>query len=246
VADVFLIGLIFILAGFVKGVAGFGLPTVSVALVALLRPIPEAIALMLVPAFVTNVWQGLAGGQLRVVVPRIGVFLACAVAGTIAAAWHLASVDGRLLSGLLGLSLLASATLALAAPNLPAPRRKLERLLAAPMGLVSGIMAGFTGSFLVPAAPWLQAIRLPREQFVQAYGFCVLLINASLTLALAFSGVITGDIGAMSLLALVPAFAGMLLGQRLRFSLPEARFRQVVQVLLWFIGAWLALRAFRS
>lgn len=244
-ADVFLIGLIFVLAGFVKGVAGFGLPTVSVALVALLRPIPEAIALMLVPAFVTNLWQGLAGDQLRLVLPRIGVFLACAVVGTIAAAWHLAAVDGRLLSGLLGLSLLASATLALAAPNLPAPGRALERLLAAPMGLVSGIVAGFTGSFLVPAAPWLQAIRLPREQFVQAYGFCVILINASLTLALAFGGIITGDIGAKSALALAPAFAGMLLGQKLRFSLPEMRFRQVVQVLLWLIGAWLALRAFR-
>ena len=63
-ADLLLIGLIFILAGFVKGVAGFGLPTVSVALVALLRPIPEAIALMLVPAFVTNIWQGLARGAV--------------------------------------------------------------------------------------------------------------------------------------------------------------------------------------
>lgn len=244
-ADTILIGVIFILAGFVKGVAGFGLPTVSVALVALLRPIPEAIALMLVPAFVTNIWQGLAGGQLRLVVPRIALFLAFAVAGTIAAAWHLALVDSRFLSGLLGLSLLASATLALAAPNLPAPSRALERMLAAPMGLVSGILAGFTGSFLVPAAPWLQAIRMPREQFVQAYGFCVLAINASLTLSLTHGGVFTGALGAMSLLALLPAFAGMLLGQACRKRLPEARFRQVVQALLWLIGAWLALRAFR-
>ena len=110
--DMILIGLIFVLAGFVKGVAGFGLPTVSVALIALLRPIPEAIGLMLVPAFVTNLWQGLAGGQLRLVAPRIALFLACAVVGTIAAAWHVAAVDGRFLSGLLGLSLLASATLA--------------------------------------------------------------------------------------------------------------------------------------
>ena len=243
--DVVLIGLIFSLAGFVKGVAGFGLPTVSIALIALLRPIPEAIGLMLLPAFVTNLWQGLAGGQLRIVVPRIALFLLCAVVGTIAAAWHLAAVEGRLLSGLLGLSLLASATLALVAPNLPAPRRALERWLGPPMGLVSGILAGFTGSFLVPAAPWLQAIRMPREQFVQAYGFCVLAINASLTLTLAHGGVVTGEIGAMSLLALAPAFLGMLLGQNFRQRLPEARFRQVVQVLLWLIGAWLALRAFR-
>jgi uncharacterized membrane protein YfcA len=243
--DALLIGLIFILAGFVKGVAGFGLPTVSIALIALLKPIPEAIGLMLVPAFVTNIWQGLAGGQLRVVVPRIAVFLCCAVFCTIAAAWHLSAVDGRFLSGLLGLSLFASASLALLAPNMPAPSRALERILAPVMGGLSGILAGFTGSFLVPAAPWLQAIRLPREQFVQAYGFCVLAINASLTLTLTGGGVMTREIGIMSLLSLPPALAGMFLGQKLRFHLPEVRFRQVVQVLLWLIGAWLALRAFR-
>jgi uncharacterized membrane protein YfcA len=243
--DAVLIGLIFILAGFVKGVAGFGLPTVSIALIALFRPIPEAIGLMLVPAFVTNIWQGLAGGQLRIVVPRIAVFLFCAVIATVAAAWHLSAVDSRLLAGLLGLSLLASASLALLAPNLPAPSRALERILAPPMGAISGVLAGFTGSFLVPAAPWLQAIRLPREQFVQAYGVCVLAINASLTLTLAGGGIMTREIGIMSLLSLPPALGGMFLGQKLRLHLPEARFRQVVQIFLWLIGAWLALRAFR-
>lgn len=243
--DAVLIGLIFILAGFVKGVAGFGLPTVSIALIALLKPIPEAIGLMLVPAFITNIWQGLAGGQLRIVVPRIAVFLFCAVIATVAAAWHLSAVDSRLLAGLLGLSLLASASLALVAPNLPAPSLALERILAPPMGAISGVLAGFTGSFLVPAAPWLQAIRLPREQFVQGYGVCVLAINASLTLTLAGGGVMTREIGLMSLLSLPPALAGMFLGQKLRLHLPEARFRQVVQILLWLIGAWLALRAFR-
>jgi uncharacterized membrane protein YfcA len=241
--DAVLIGLIFMLAGFVKGVAGFGLPTVSIALIALFKPIPEAIGLILVPAFVTNIWQGLAGGQLRIVVPR------SAVIATVAAAWHLSAVDSRLLAGLLGLSLLASASLALLAPNLPAPSRALERILAPPMGAISGVVAGFTGSFLVPAAPWLQAIRLPREQFVQAYGVCVLAINASLTLTLTLTlaggGVMTREIGIMSLLSLPPALAGMFLGQKLRLFLPEARFRQVVQIFLWLIGAWLALRAFR-
>ena len=40
---------VFLIAGLVKGVAGFGLPTVSIALLALFRPLPEAMALMLVP-----------------------------------------------------------------------------------------------------------------------------------------------------------------------------------------------------
>ncbi len=47
----------FVLAGFVKGVIGMGLPTVSLALLAIALGLKEAMALMLIPSFVTNVWQ---------------------------------------------------------------------------------------------------------------------------------------------------------------------------------------------
>jgi hypothetical protein len=46
----------------VKGVAGFGLPTVGLGLCVLSRPLPEAMALMLLPTIATNVWQAVAGG----------------------------------------------------------------------------------------------------------------------------------------------------------------------------------------
>ena len=113
---------VFLIAGLVKGVAGFGLPTVAIALLALVRPLPEAMALMLVPSLATNLWQALAGGQLRAVAPRIGVFLACSALATFAAAGQLARADALVLSGVLGLILVASA-LALAAPSCRRPRR---------------------------------------------------------------------------------------------------------------------------
>ncbi|WP_137127477.1 sulfite exporter TauE/SafE family protein [Roseomonas sp. HF4] len=234
--------LIFLIAGVVKGVAGFGLPTVSIALLALLRPLPEAMALMLLPSLATNIWQAFAGGTLRLVAPRIGAFLLCAVAATYVAAGLLARADTALLSGLLGLLLVASSTLALAAPTLPAPSRRVERWLAPPMGAVSGAIAGLTGSFLVPAAPWLQAIRLPREQFIQGFGLGVVLVNAALAAGLAGAGLLPTELGVASLAGLAPAFAGMALGRRLRQRLDEGAFRRVVQVALGLLGAWLAVR----
>jgi uncharacterized membrane protein YfcA len=241
-ADLLPVLAIFLLAGLVKGVAGFGLPTVSIALLALFRPLPEAIALMLVPSLATNLWQAFAGGTLRQVAPRIGAFLACAAGAAWMAAGQLARADAVLLSGLLGLTLVASSAVALAAPAMPAPGPRAERWLGPPLGLVSGAIAGLTGSFLVPAASWLQAIRLPREQFVQGFGLAVVLVNGAIAAGLAGGGMLPAELGLASLAGLVPAFLGMAAGRRLRLRLDEAAFRRIVQVALGFIGAWLAFR----
>ena len=55
------IALCFLLAGFIKGVLGLGLPTVSMGLLALAMPPAQAAALLIMPSLVTNLWQMLAG-----------------------------------------------------------------------------------------------------------------------------------------------------------------------------------------
>ena len=60
-----LIAGVFMLAGVVKGVIGLGLPTISMGLLAVLMPPAEAAALLIVPSLATNVWQMLAGPNLR-------------------------------------------------------------------------------------------------------------------------------------------------------------------------------------
>ena len=52
-----LILLAFLLAGFVKGVIGLGLPTVAMALLTLAMPPAEAAALLILPSLVTNLVQ---------------------------------------------------------------------------------------------------------------------------------------------------------------------------------------------
>ena len=55
----------FLLAGFVKGALGLGLPTVSMGLLAVSMPPAQAIAIVIVPAIVTNIWQTFGGPYLR-------------------------------------------------------------------------------------------------------------------------------------------------------------------------------------
>ncbi|MFC7689373.1 TSUP family transporter [Paeniroseomonas aquatica] len=220
------------------------MPTVTLGILALARPLPEAMALMLVPTLAANVWQALAGPALRPMLRRLWGFLLAAGLGALAGAGILARTDAVLLSGLLGLLLVLSAALALSGRPLPPPGRR-ERWVSPLMGLASGLLTGLTGSFLMPAAPYFAALKLPPQDFVQAFGLGVVVATAALALGMAGGGLLPAEMGLASLAGVAPAFAGMALGQRVRQGLPEARFRQLVQAALGVLGLWLAFRAFR-
>ena len=65
------IAAIFLFAGFIKGVIGLGLPTVSVSLLAVTMPPGQALAIVIVPAIITNIWQTFVGPYLRDIVRRL-------------------------------------------------------------------------------------------------------------------------------------------------------------------------------
>ena len=57
-------GGIFFLAGLIKGIVGFGFPLIALVLLTLSIGLLDALALIVIPTFVTNLWQGLSGGRL--------------------------------------------------------------------------------------------------------------------------------------------------------------------------------------
>src|ERR1700682_2183682 len=74
-----LIAAAFLLAGFIKGVIGMGLPTVSLGLLALtMRP---SLAIVIVPAIVTNIWQTFVGPYLRDIIRRLWPLMVGTVIG---------------------------------------------------------------------------------------------------------------------------------------------------------------------
>ena len=78
---------IFVLAGFVKGVIGLGLPTVAMGLLALVMTPAQAAALLVVPSFLTNVWQAM-GPELIPLVRRLWPMLLGICAGVWAGPAH--------------------------------------------------------------------------------------------------------------------------------------------------------------
>ena len=104
---------VFVLAGTVKGVIGLGLPTVSLGLLTAALDLTSAMALMIVPSLVTNLWQGAVGGHARVILTGYWPFLALATATIWLGALALGHVDPALLSALLGAVLAAYAAIGL-------------------------------------------------------------------------------------------------------------------------------------
>ena len=86
-----LIAAAFLLAGFIKGVLGLGLPTVAMGLLAVTMPPGQAIAIVIVPAIVTNIWQTFVGRYLRDIMRRLWPLMV----GTVIGIW----LNGGLLTG---------------------------------------------------------------------------------------------------------------------------------------------------
>jgi len=76
-----LIAVAFLLAGFIKGVVGLGLPTVSMGLLAVAMPPAHALAIVIVPAVVTNIWQTFVGPYLLDIIRRLWPLMVGTVIG---------------------------------------------------------------------------------------------------------------------------------------------------------------------
>ena len=234
---------IFVLAGFVKGVVGMGLPTVSLGLLAVIVGPKEAIAIMLIPSLITNIWQGVVGGALAELMRRLWSLLLAVCIGVWFGAGVLARADAGVIAGSLGVMLCLYSAVSLLTPQIPAPQHR-EGWLSPVIGLCNGLLTGLTGTFVVPGVPYLQALGLDRNALVQAMG--ILFSVSTLALAVSMTGhrILPKDLGLLSAAALVPALAGMVGGQWVRHRIPEPVFRRIVFVSLLLLGAYLMIKEF--
>ena len=237
-----LIALTFLLAGTVKGVIGLGLPTLALGLLTATAGLSQAMALLLVPSFVTNLWQALVGGHGRVILARLWPFLLAATATVWVGAVVLTRVDTALLSSLLGVLLITYAALSLGRLQLAIGKR--HEAWAGPLiGGINGVLTGMTGSFVVPGVPYLQGIGLPRDQLVQAMGMLFTASTVALALALGGSRLLSAELAVGSTGAVLPALVGMVLGQRLRRRLSEQLFRRIFFLALMALGGYITARS---
>ncbi|RJF97048.1 sulfite exporter TauE/SafE family protein [Noviherbaspirillum cavernae] len=231
----------FLLAGLVKGVIGLGLPTVAVALLGLVMTPMEAAALLVVPSLVTNVWQLAAGTNLKRLMHRLWPMMAGICIGTMLGAALWSGSDARHATAALGVALILYALSGLLSIRLSFPAGS-EPWLSPTVGAATGAVTAATGVFVMPAVPYLQALGFSREDLIQAMGLAFTTSTVALAAGFAYQGSLHSGTAGGSLLALLPALAGMHIGQWVRTVVRPETFRKCFFAGLLAIGMHLALK----
>lgn len=218
-----------------------GLPTVAMGVLgSLLSPLAAA-ALLIVPSFVTNGWQLFAGPRFGALLRRLWPMMLAILLGTFVGSSLLIGGKSEAATSLLGGTLALYAGYTLVARQLHVPSAW-EGWLSPLIGLVTGLVTGATGVFVVPAVPYLQALDLERDDLVQALGLSFTISTIALAAALASRGAWQSDDLWPSMLAVVPALAGMWAGQAMRSRISPERFRRWFLVCLLLLGLEMLVR----
>jgi uncharacterized membrane protein YfcA len=103
-------------------------------------------------------------------------------------------------------------------------------------------MSAVTGVFVMPVAPYLQALGLDKDDLVQAMGLAFTVSTLALAVMLVCRGEWQASAAGGSFLALLPACGGMMLGQWLRGRMRPLLFRRCFFIGLVALGTHQLLR----
>lgn len=231
----------YLLAGFVKGVIGMGLPTVAMGLLSAVMAPAQAAAILIAPSLATNIWQMVAGPYLLGLIKRLGTMLLAMFAGGWLGAGVLTGANAKPAALGLGIVLIAYALIGLSRVTFSVPRAS-EIWLGPLVGVSTGIVMAATGVFVIPALPYLQSIGLEKDELVQALGLHFTVSTVALAFVLWDGGAFDVSLGTLSLFAIAPAVIGMYAGQRMRARISAETFRIFLFVGLLALGGLLVAR----
>src|SRR6478735_839132 len=233
----FFIAAALLLAGFVKGVVGLGLPTVSIGLLAVAMQPSRAI--VIVPAIVTNIWQTFAGPHLRDIIRRLWPLMAGTVIGIWLNAGMLSGPYARYGGVVLGVLLVIYTIVGLSKFSFRVARSN-EKWIGGIVGLVTGAVSAATGVQVVPSMPFMQAIGMEKDELVQALGVFFTVATLALAFTLTSAGLLSASTALPGAVAMASAFAGMFMGQLVRSRMQPEAFRRWFLIAMILLGLYLA------
>jgi len=155
---------VFVLAGTVKGITGMGLPTVAMSMLGLWMAPVQAAALIVAPSLATNLAQ-CRGAHLRSLVVRLWPGWAAVAVVTVCAPGFGGAVPMEAVRSLLGGTLVAYGAWGLWRPALP-DLSVSGKWLGVVAGAATGVVTACTAVFVLPWVPYLQSLRLDKDEMV--------------------------------------------------------------------------------
>lgn len=215
IADAAIVGIFFLMAAFLKGVTGLGFSTISLALLATVFDFKLCIPLVIMPSLLSNLMvMGQAGGFKPAVARFWPLYLGLGP-GLFLGLMLLGSTPSSLAAAGLGAVLLVYAVYGLVGKK-PGLGSGAQAGLRAPVGFLTGLVNGLTGSQVMPVLPYLMSLKLRRDEFITAINISFTLSSLVMIFGLNRLGLIDWQIFIYSALGAVPAWLGITWGFALR------------------------------
>ena len=233
----------FFIASFLKGLTGIGFSTLCLGFLALMVDIRLAIPLVFLPSLSSNLMVMADAGHFKESVKRFWPLFVSGIPGLFIGIWFLRTSHTELPRMVLGLVMALYGIWGLKKGELRLGRNR-ERRSMVPIGFISGIVNGATGSQIMPIMPYLLALDMGRSMFVQTINLSFTINTLLMITALGSFGFVTLPVVGISLAGILPVGLGIFLGSRLRRKVPEEIFRKLVFTLLIGLGSFLLIRPF--
>lgn len=234
---------IFFVAGLAKGAVGFALPMIAISGLGAFLPAETAIALLILPALASNLWQSFRTGARAAFgsLWRRRITLLTLLPMIALSAQLVPALDDRAIFLILGIGVTAFSAAQLAGFRPPPPKR--PALTEAGVGLVAGFFGGVAGVWGPPILLYLIALDTPKTEQVRTMGVAFLLGSVVLAGGHLASGALNAATIPLSVAMIAPVMVGMALGLALHDRMNAGAFRRATLAVLVLAGLNLLRRA---
>lgn len=219
------------LGAFVKGITGAGLPLIATPVLATVVGPEEAVVVMTIPTFVSNLVMIRAHRRPLRDVPDLVPLLVAGVLGTAIGVWLLRELSADALSLVLAGTVILYVVVRLTNPEVRLSPR-VSRYMAPPVGLAAGSLQGAAGVSGPLLASYLHSYGMDRSTYLFALTLLLQVFGLAQIIGVAVTGLYTGDRLLISALAVIPVAIVIPLGIALSRRLSTVGFDRLVLILL--------------
>ncbi len=230
-------------AGFIKGIIGFGMPMVILGASAAISLPSLGLAVLILPTLVTNIFQVSLFGRTKLiaVIKEFKFFLFFCLLGLFVGVQLFVAANLNSLVGGIGFVVFILSCVQLI--KVKGQKRINTIRLSSIFGAITGLLGGATGIWGPTTVLYLTFIGTQKQSQILVQGLTFACSSVFILIAHLHTGIFDYETGLLSAVMILPAMIGMLLGGGVQNYLNQEKFRLITLISLCVGGIYLMLRS---
>ena len=239
----FFFSVVGVLAGLVKGIVGFAMPTILISGLTFYLTPEAALAGLIVPTLIANMLQGLAGGLSAAYSSflRFKIFIFSGAISLVFCAQLIPYFSSILLLGVLGVIIVFFSFFQILGIRFKLRRENI--FAAAFWGGSSGIIGSMSGVWGPTTVAYLSALNTEKMEQIRVQGVVYSLGAILLFFSHIGSGILNFTNYSLSLILIFPTLLGLFLGSQIREKINQKQFQNFTLLVLFLAGCNMIRRA---